>query len=592
MTGHSNSWGSYGQCRFCRSEGNHRYLMKEYKNQGVSEVYYDLLQECFNLYLSTSARMSLLICGMCVDRLRDSLNFRKLVLASETHLTDTLDEKNSVFLSMDEPSTDLQMEIKSEPQTVVKKESEGGSPSPCDDWQEPTDMNDDNDNDNDFDNDDNDDQYDDEDATPLIKVQAAMTDEERLLARFPKLPPLPTRRTLHYICREFALQLDNLKDRTIKAQTIQSMFTEGYTNAMGSRIYITEKIAHTTNVITILENSNATAFQSKTRSGFPCLYCRKICETFEILRHHQDSDGCKTSLKKLLKKFTADCLVVYVYVQNLKCTLCHQNMPNLNELKTHLTRVHNKEMHLDFGDRVLPFKMSPTNEFECQCCGCNFETFGAIERHMNVHYRNFVCDQCGAGYVTKQRLKVHMKYTHETGRFPCESCKKVYDTRHKFRSHVDSVHKMLKKNKCPKCPERFADFFNKHKHMVEAHGLAPLVYKCNVCDSVFRRRYGLSLHMKRMHLDVRDVQCQICSYKCYTNTELKIHMAKHSSEKTYECTVCKKSYARNKTLKEHMRIHNNDRRYSCVVCGQAFVQNCSLKGHMKTHHLDYINVLQ
>lgn len=176
---------------------------------------------------------------------------------------------------------------------------------------------------------------------------------------------------------------------------------------------------------------------------------------------------------------------------------------------------------------------------------------------------------------------------HVDGKFTCAICSKVFSTQQKHNNHVNAVHNMKKRFKCTKCNERFAEYFRRQKHMVEVHGLAPLKYTCNVCERSFDRRYTLSRHLKRDHLEERENECDVCNYKCYTKNELKVHMVKHTGERIFECAVCKKSYARKKTLKEHMRIHNNDRRFVCPACGQAFVQKCSLKGHMKTHHFEF-----
>ncbi|XP_039762391.1 gastrula zinc finger protein XlCGF26.1-like isoform X2 [Pararge aegeria] len=412
--------------------------------------------------------------------------------------------------------------------------------------------------------------------------------EAELLGRFSPdiLKPLPTKQTLRN--NQFFKELEILKDKVITAHSIKSLI-EPAPKSEPSKIYITEKVAHVVNVSTILEHSNLTAFKTKRRAGYPCFYCSRICDSFDQLHDHQMHEKCRRNIKKILDKIPAESLVVYVHITEIKCTICDQTITNLNELKLHLNRIHKKKLYAEFGDRIIPFKLTKLNQYECFNCGFNFETFGAIERHMNTHYRNYVCDQCGAGYVTKNRLKVHLKYSHVRGNFPCDVCKKTFYTQYKYKSHVDAVHKMVKKNKCPKCPERFSDYFDRHKHMVDAHGDPPLRYRCNVCDSLFKRRYALSCHMKRRHLDVKDIECGLCSYKCYTGTELKAHMVKHNGERTYVCVICKKSYARKKTLKEHARIHNNDKRFVCVVCGQAFVQNCSLKGHMKSHHIDYMN---
>lgn len=347
---------------------------------------------------------------------------------------------------------------------------------------------------------------------------------------------------------------------------------------------LSEKAAHVANAGTLLRCSSITPFKSKHRCGYPCFYCRAVYEHFDELREHTRVH--KTDeIARVLKQSGAESLVVYADITDLKCKLCGQDIPSINELKSHLVKKHDKKIIPDITDRVIPFKIKG-HSYICQICSCKFVTFGSVERHMNGHYRNYVCKECGSGYITKYRLKVHHKSMHVDGNYPCE-CGKTFTTHQKLKNHVNTVHKMMKRFKCTKCPERFAEYFRRQKHLVEAHGLAPLKYTCNVCERTFDRRYTLSRHLKRDHLEERENVCDVCSYRCYTKNELKVHMVKHTGQKIFECTVCKKSYARKKTLREHMRIHNNDRRFVCPACGQAFVQKCSLKGHMKTHHFEY-----
>ncbi|CAH2245017.1 jg3221, partial [Pararge aegeria aegeria] len=344
-----------------------------------------------------------------------------------------------------------------------------------------------------------------------------------------------------------------------------------------------EKLAYIHNSTVIIENSNVTPFKPKYQKGFPCFYCTMVFQDLSKMRVHQQKHT-KTELKTVLYTQGAEAFIVYVDITDLKCTLCNEEIPNLTELKSHLTKKHNKKIQ-DYPDRVVPFKLT-TNVFECQICKCVFETFGAMDRHMNVHFRNYVCKECGTGFVTKSRFKKHSQQ-HNEGSYQCETCKKIYTTPLKLKYHIDNVHRMVKRHKCTKCDERFTEYFQRQKHMEDAHGVAKLEYKCNVCDKIFDRKTRVSMHMKRYHLEQRDYQCEMCSYTCFTKAALKIHMIKHNGERIYECSVCKKSYARKRTLLEHMRIHNNDRRYACKVCGQTFVQNCSLKGHIKTHHPEF-----
>lgn len=355
--------------------------------------------------------------------------------------------------------------------------------------------------------------------------------------------------------------------------------------------YTVERLTHAANITALLENSNLTAFKSKFQRAYPCFYCERLFEYFEELKGHQKLDHTKENINKcVLQKYRVgkpDGLVVYADVTDLKCTICNKNIDTLKDLKIHLTEVHKKKMYLELTDRVIPFKVVENN-FQCQVCHNFYETFGSVERHMNTHFRNYVCELCDSGFVTKQRLKIHgyLMHSRRPQTFSCDVCQKEFVTQQKRKIHVETVHQNVKKYKCNRCEERFNEYFRRHKHMVLVHGVAPLEYKCNICDKSFDRRYSLSTHM-RTHIQQKDVQCKLCPYRCFTKVELRNHMIKHNGERIHECSVCKKSYAREKTLKEHMRIHMNDRRYVCPVCGQAFIQNCSLKSHIRSHHKEY-----
>ncbi|XP_032526287.2 zinc finger protein 28-like isoform X2 [Danaus plexippus] len=544
---------SYGECRCCLVKGYHRDIMKEYYVNGTREVYIDIFMECFNLFLSTNKQISALICVSCVQKLKEANSFRLLVISSEEQLLDSITDKETVFVNVG-----VQSEVKTELQGDVKVEQDD-SVFDCEEFL----------------------------CDEETKDEEIVDREAEILSRFPFTNKLPDRRSLYTTCKGFVTHLDLLEGKLVLPKMIAKLL-ENDSGRSSKKIFVTEKMAHIHNASTLLEYSNATPFKSKNRSGFPCFFCRSIHDSLDKLKEHQSKAHKRTEIKKILATYGAECLVVYVDITDLKCTICDSDVPSLNELREHLMKIHKKKIHLEYTDRVIPFKLSTNSIYECQVCRFNFETFGSIERHMNVHYRNYVCNQCGTGFVTKYRLKVHMKSMHVGGAYPCDICKKVYTTQQKHKNHVDTVHKMIKRFKCTKCPERFSEYFRRQKHLVEVHGLAPLHYKCNVCDKAFDRRYTLSRHMKRDHLEERDYQCQLCSYKCFTNNELSVHMIKHNGERIHECSVCNKSYARKKTLREHMRIHNNDRRFSCAVCGQSFVQKCSLKGHVKTHHTDYV----
>ncbi|CAG9789644.1 unnamed protein product [Diatraea saccharalis] len=601
----------YGQCRCCSIEGNHQDLFTEYCWESIPEVYSDIFAECFNLCLSTNPELTTLICSNCISKLRDASSFRILVVNNEKQLLEALQQRSddNRLVNQDENKNSFD-NIKIEEPSNVKVESWLLRQS-----------------DDDYTDSEKSEIFEDRISSP-VKCLDLVDGESTLLSRFPgrQLRPLPTRASLKHVCRDFEKHLKELKGKVIPGKTIQSLLDndnykskEKIERSINSKKqtdvpkkkriqktkyrdkhidiereknpYTLERLSHATNITALLEFSNVTAFKSKHQRAYPCFYCEKLYEDFEELRRHQISDHVKENLSQcVLKKYRIgkpDGLVVYADVTDLKCTICYSGISSLKDLKIHLTEVHKKKMFLELSDRVIPFKVLENN-FVCQICGNFYETFGSIERHMNTHYRNYVCEECDSGFITKQRLRIHgyLMHTSRQEKYECEICQKQFTTQQKRRIHVETVHENVKKYKCNRCPERFNEYFRRHKHMVLVHGVAPIEYKCNVCDKSFDRRYSLSTHM-RTHIQQKDVYCELCPYRCFTKVELRHHMVKHNGERIYECSICKKSYAREKTLKEHMRIHTNDRRYVCPVCGMAFIQNCSLKSHIKSHHKEY-----
>ncbi|KAM3957678.1 uncharacterized protein ACR2FA_008391 [Aphomia sociella] len=584
---------NYGQCRCCLTKGNHKDMMKEYSRNGIREVYIDILMECFDLYPSSNSSLTTLICTQCVERLRSASDFKMMVVNSERQLLGALsnhtENKILVFAEVNKMVNDSKQEI---PLTLKEELSDSNSDdSYMENWTNEGDL--------------------------MSEHMEFVEGEAEFLARFQpgSLKALPSRDSLKNTCKEYFRHLDSLKGKVISAKMLQYLIQEPISrtnnsdsvmkkhkhnlnkekhgvnnNSVENNGVVSEKMAHAANIAALLEFSNLTAFKTKYKNGFPCFYCNNIFDSLIVLREHQ-TRHVKTNVKKLiLNKYRPgrpDCLVVYADIDNLICTICNQNMNNLNELKTHLCNTHKKRMYTNFTDRVIPFKMSG-DSYKCQICSFDFETFGAIERHMNTHYRNYVCEECGSGFITRQRLKVHTYslHAHNVKSSFCDICKKEYPSHKKYRIHYDVVHKMLKKIKCSKCPARFADYFVRQKHLVDVHGDRPILYTCKVCDKSFTRRFSLSGHIKKEHLEERDVHCSLCSHTCFNSYELKAHMVKKHGERLFECGVCKKSYASQKSLADHLRIHNDERRFSCDSCGQAFTQRSTLKAHLRTHYLE------
>lgn len=322
--------------------------------------------------------------------------------------------------------------------------------------------------------------------------------------------------------------------------------------------------------------TTCTAYPFKYRKGtYLCFFCRNTFLEPEKLREHTQSEH--TDLMFKFKKYEP----LKMDFATTTCKLCGNSINNYTMLKAHL-REHGKVLDNKYGESILPYKLSK-DEHCCQICGKRYEMFLSLHKHMNDHYEHFICETCGKGFATTQRMLNHSR-THERRDFPCKHCGETLSSYAALYAHVAKIHRLNKRYKCPICDEKFASYKYRMKHLNTIHGEKTALFPCPSCPKVFDLCSRRTAHIRSHHLQERNHSCTVCGMKFFSNYELQEHSVKHVGARIYQCDVCKKSYARLKTLREHMRIHNNDRRFVCPVCGQSFIQKCSLKQHVRVHH--------
>ncbi|CAH2100611.1 unnamed protein product [Euphydryas editha] len=352
---------------------------------------------------------------------------------------------------------------------------------------------------------------------------------------------------------------------------------------------IKELSKHHHNIKEILQWSNTTPIHGRSDLGYLCCYCtEKFPVPADLKNHtlqlHKNDPNPKFLQKRDLKKYH-----VKVDITGLQCDICKMNIQNIEDLIDHLRRNHEKKIYTDIKNHVVGFKFegSNSNELKCAICSNVYTKFKMLFEHMHKHSRNYICDECGSGFINNRALLNHQK-RHNLGEFKCEHCEKVFDNLYKKNSHVTTVHVHgYLINKCGYCNQKFAGYRTKAEHLRTAHGITERA-KCQACEKSFSTKDSLNKHIKRHHLMDNRYSCTLCDMKFHANKSLEEHMVKHTKTRSFQCRVCFKRYGRQQTLKEHMRIHDNDRRFKCEHCVMAFVQKCSWRRHMQAKHDDQI----
>lgn len=214
---------------------------------------------------------------------------------------------------------------------------------------------------------------------------------------------------------------------------------------------------------------------------------------------------------------------------------------------------------------------------ECMKCGQKFKSVA----YFNKHECN-TCTICNRNFTSKQQLKAHRRLIHTddlaSSMFQCDICGKEFKYRHGVIYHMTVEHiKDLKVNyDCDICGKKFN---MKEKVRLHLKHHASLI-KCNLCGKHLRA-INLGHHMKYVHTNERNFQCQLCNLSFKTRECVKSHMRTH--EKNYQCGFCGKKFPSQYILNEHKVLHRNPDELTCKTCKKTFAQKYCLKAHMKLH---------
>lgn len=359
------------------------------------------------------------------------------------------------------------------------------------------------------------------------------------------------------------------------------------------------------NLTTLLKYSNVTPFKDRNDAGYICAYCFKTFPDPNILRQHTHYDHVKE--KPTYKAGSGiSSFVVFLDIVDLKCTICGLSMESINFLTEHLVKEHDKKYYLGVTDYFQPFIL--TSEQQIHCCLCDevFHNMKLLMQHMNMHYRNFICTTCGAGFVNSFRLKRH-ETTHlkkKTG-FACRHCGLVFAAESKKKAHVNAEHKGIEGHSvCQICKARFKNYYQKTRHMMQVHNVEGI--KCEKCDKRFNLKSNLMLHMRSVHLKERPYECSVCSMGFFIKRHMLGHyMATHTNERKFKCDVCGKAYATQNSLRKHMKKNHgiskstmseqNIVKWSvlCICRIVFFCDSCNKKGLIKNRFfiVQFISIL-
>ncbi|XP_063836978.1 zinc finger protein 879-like isoform X25 [Ostrinia nubilalis] len=548
-------------CRCCLSEGCYKDISTEYFWMGKREVYSEMLSETFSLSIAYSTSggpnsNSRLICEPCISRLRDASDFKRQVQECEKTFMQYLDpgtERLSDFETAESrievTLESLETEVKVEQVKTEKDESDG------DDFGDRTDF---------PDLDDDDDDLDDQPLTRLatrvpkkesVDTEADSKPEKRKATTKAKTSPAKKAKTKKEV----------VKATTSKAAKPTEKKKKGSANAdSGANVSVVKRVVRKLkenvserqmrrrrrannelpeesekrigktmmrrNAMTLLECSTAWAFRW-FHGVFYCSYCdEKFVDMVPLKEHVFASHSNEPPTKRLFAKITENNMLK-IDIGNLSCRLCDNYVEGFDALKNHLLSCHGRALNSDYSDGVLPFKLG-NGGIQCQICYAQFESFPKVNQHMNTHYPNYVCDECGKPFSSKSRFRRHVQ-SHEVGKFPCGECEIIFLTRVERMCHKLKIHKKGYRYSCPRCSESFTSYYARGKHLVDRHGQQKIDYDCPACGKTFETGSKRAAHFRLTHGNIgKKFDCNECTSTFNSKSKLQRHLLTHMKKET------------------------------------------------------------
>ena len=292
---------------------------------------------------------------------------------------------------------------------------------------------------------------------------------------------------------------------------------------------------------------------------------KSTIKTDELIKEENNKMHIITTLEESINNDFIDDYKVEV-VGEYECTICEKMFDTKKRLKSHKDSKHRKSLNIN-PERAL-----------CNVCSKTFSSKYYLDSHIKTIHElrtesdAINCEVCKKTFSNKYLAKYHMR-THDTGAevnldiVTCNLCSKIYSNKHTLKAHKlthDPDHK-TDRALCSECSRSFSGKTILKKHIMSEHGDQKYT-PCPVCGLAFTV-FSISKHTK------------LCKLPENEKEEIR-------EKKKVECNDCGKILADKVKLKRHIRfIHNQEKQFECNFCDHKDFRKDNIKVHIENNHL-------
>lgn len=235
-----------------------------------------------------------------------------------------------------------------------------------------------------------------------------------------------------------------------------------------------------------------------------------------------------------------------------------------------------------------PIRKYYNYKFTCPLCCKHFVSEYFLVRHVLKHVNKKVeCKICLKEFKSKFYLYEHTKMVHllqMKSFWSCKICGRCFLYKNKLVNHK----RMHKNIECHMCDKLFSKqkYYDSHmqRHANKLNVLNKHVQTCSFCEKECSNDNSLSVHVNKVHLQIKPYSCDMCSKQFYTERNLNCHKRVHSLFSKETCQFCSKTLDSRKSLVIHVRKHIGVKPYSCQICSHSFYSLTKMRTHMRNLH--------